>query len=179
VWLKLVPSKGPSRIGVSISAPENGNKSSFRNVAFYSFQNTLRWTNSGNLVILSVIHHRHNSLEYSGTPCICNCLLHSIVLLKIILPDVVVSCTFLSLGINVIINILGIFCCNILIFISAKVARKPQSAETLSGALLAWLMCVVVKNTIFKLVASLSREREDRHPHKMTTARLELCSPSS
>jgi hypothetical protein len=83
-------------------------------------------------------------------------------LLKIILPDVVVSCTFLSQGINVITNI---SCGNIKIFISAKDGKKSQTTETLSGALLALLMCVVVKNTIFKLVASLSGKREDTDAH--------------
>jgi hypothetical protein len=36
---------------------------SFRNAVFSSFYNTGRWTKSENPAILSVIHHRQNSLE--------------------------------------------------------------------------------------------------------------------
>jgi hypothetical protein len=38
---------------VSVPSPENGNRSSFRNVVFSSFYNTGRWTKSKNPVILS------------------------------------------------------------------------------------------------------------------------------
>jgi hypothetical protein len=86
-------------------------------------------------------------------------------LLKIILTDAVVSCTFLSPGLNVITNILGTSCGDIKIFISAKNGKKPRATETLSGALLALLMYFVVENTIFKLVASLSRKRKDTDTH--------------
>jgi hypothetical protein len=38
-WLRLALSKGPNRVGVFTTSPlfENGNRSSFRNVAFSSF----------------------------------------------------------------------------------------------------------------------------------------------
>jgi hypothetical protein len=42
---------------------EDGNRSTFQNVVFSSFQNTRRWKKSKNPVILSVIHHRQNPLE--------------------------------------------------------------------------------------------------------------------
>jgi hypothetical protein len=49
--LRLAPSKGPNRVGVSLSSPEDGSKSGFRNVVFYSFWNTWRWTSSRNPAI--------------------------------------------------------------------------------------------------------------------------------
>jgi hypothetical protein len=42
---------------MSSHSSENGNRSSFRNAVFFSFQNTGQWTESENPVILSVIHH--------------------------------------------------------------------------------------------------------------------------
>jgi hypothetical protein len=42
--------------------PEDGNRSRFRNVVFSSFLNTGRWTQPGNPLTLSVIHHRQNPL---------------------------------------------------------------------------------------------------------------------
>jgi hypothetical protein len=35
-WLKLAPSKWLNKLGVSLSSPEDGKKSSFRNVVFSS-----------------------------------------------------------------------------------------------------------------------------------------------
>jgi hypothetical protein len=61
-WLTLALSKGPFRVGVSPSL-KDGNRSSFLNIVFSSFQNTVRWTKSKNPVILSVIHDRQNALE--------------------------------------------------------------------------------------------------------------------
>jgi hypothetical protein len=60
-----VSSKGPNRVRVSRS-PEEGNRSSFRNAVFSSFENTVRWTLSKTPTILSVIHHRQNPMEYAG-----------------------------------------------------------------------------------------------------------------
>jgi hypothetical protein len=34
-WLNLALSKGPSRVGVSLPSPEDGNRSSFRNAVFF------------------------------------------------------------------------------------------------------------------------------------------------
>jgi hypothetical protein len=51
-WLRLALSKGPNRVGVSFPSPEDGNRSSFRNVVFSSIQNSGRWTTSRNSVIL-------------------------------------------------------------------------------------------------------------------------------
>jgi hypothetical protein len=51
--LRLALSKGPNRVGVSLS-PEDDNRSSLRNVEFYSFQNAGRWTKSENPAILSI-----------------------------------------------------------------------------------------------------------------------------
>jgi hypothetical protein len=36
-WLRLALTKGRNRIGVSLPLPEDGNRSSFRNVVFYSY----------------------------------------------------------------------------------------------------------------------------------------------
>jgi hypothetical protein len=47
-------------------SPEDGNRSSFRNVVFSCLWNSGRWTKSKNLVVMSVTHHRQNPLE-----CIC------------------------------------------------------------------------------------------------------------
>jgi hypothetical protein len=53
-WLRLPLPKWPNWIGVFPPSPEDGNRSSFRNVVFYSFQNTGHWTKSKNPVILTV-----------------------------------------------------------------------------------------------------------------------------
>jgi hypothetical protein len=58
-------SKGPNWVGVFPPSPENGNRSNFRNVVLSSFSNTGRWTKLKPPVILSVIHHRQNPLEYT------------------------------------------------------------------------------------------------------------------
>jgi hypothetical protein len=44
-------------------SPEDGNRSSFRNVVFSSFLEYRWWTKSKNPVFPSVIHHRQNPLE--------------------------------------------------------------------------------------------------------------------
>jgi hypothetical protein len=41
-------------------SPEDGNRSSFRNVVFSCIYNSRRWTKPTNPVILNVIHHRQN-----------------------------------------------------------------------------------------------------------------------
>jgi hypothetical protein len=48
-----------------VPPPQDGNTFTSRNVLFPSFENTGLWTNSRNLVILSVIHQRQNPLEYT------------------------------------------------------------------------------------------------------------------
>jgi hypothetical protein len=52
-WLRLALSKGPNWLFVfPPNTPEDGNRSSFRNVVFYSSYNTGRWKKSKNPVIL-------------------------------------------------------------------------------------------------------------------------------
>jgi hypothetical protein len=51
-WLRLVLYKGPNWVGVFCHSPEDGNRSSFRNVVFSIFYNTGRWKKSKNPVIL-------------------------------------------------------------------------------------------------------------------------------
>jgi hypothetical protein len=53
-------SVGPLRANPS---PEDGNRSSFRNVVFSIQYNTGRWKKFKNPIILCVIHYRQNSLE--------------------------------------------------------------------------------------------------------------------
>jgi hypothetical protein len=36
-WLRLAPSKGPNRVGISVLLPEGWNKSNFRNIVFSSY----------------------------------------------------------------------------------------------------------------------------------------------
>jgi hypothetical protein len=55
--------KGLNRVGFSLPSPEDGNRSSFRNIAFSSIYNSGRWTKPRNLVILRVMHLRHNPFE--------------------------------------------------------------------------------------------------------------------
>jgi hypothetical protein len=59
----LALSKGPNRVGVSPSSPEDGNRSCFRNVVFSSFLDYRAMNNVQAPVILSVVHHRQNQLE--------------------------------------------------------------------------------------------------------------------
>jgi hypothetical protein len=56
-WQRLTLSKGYNRVGASPHPlwPEDGNRSSFRNVVFSSFKNTGPWTKSENPVILRMI----------------------------------------------------------------------------------------------------------------------------
>jgi hypothetical protein len=61
--LRLALSKRPNRVGVVVPSPEDGNRSSFRNVVFSGFYNTGQWTTSKTPVILSVIQHRQNPSE--------------------------------------------------------------------------------------------------------------------
>jgi hypothetical protein len=56
-------SKVPNRVDVSLPSPEDGNRSSFRNVVFSCTWNTGRWTKSRNPLILSVVHHRQNTSD--------------------------------------------------------------------------------------------------------------------
>jgi hypothetical protein len=49
-WLRLALSKGANRVGVSLPSPEDGNRSSFRNVVFPSIYNSGRRTKSRNPV---------------------------------------------------------------------------------------------------------------------------------
>jgi hypothetical protein len=68
-WLRLALPNRPNRIGVSHPSPEDGNRYSFRNVVFYSFQNTGRCTESGNPVILtywSSLNFRNSLVIYSS-----------------------------------------------------------------------------------------------------------------
>jgi hypothetical protein len=65
-WVRLALFKGPNKVGVS-SSPEDGNRSSFRNV-FSVFLNTWRLTRSKNPVILNVIHHCRNRLVSISSP---------------------------------------------------------------------------------------------------------------
>jgi hypothetical protein len=53
--LRLALSKRPNRVGVSLSSPEDGNRYSFQNVVFSSFENSGLWTKSRIPVILNVI----------------------------------------------------------------------------------------------------------------------------
>jgi hypothetical protein len=48
-WLKLALYKVPNRVGTIFILPEDGNRSSFRNVVF--FRNIGRWTKSKNLIL--------------------------------------------------------------------------------------------------------------------------------
>jgi hypothetical protein len=50
------------RVGAPLS-PEDGNRSSFRNVVFPCLWNSGRWTKSRNVVVMSVTHHGQNPLE--------------------------------------------------------------------------------------------------------------------
>jgi hypothetical protein len=54
-------SKGPNRVGVSVPSPEEGKRSSFRNVVIPSIYNSGRWTKSRNPLILRD-KDRHYSL---------------------------------------------------------------------------------------------------------------------
>jgi hypothetical protein len=58
-WLSLALSKGSYWVGV-FPSPEDGNRSSFRNVVFSSLYNTGRWKKSKNLVFLNNIYYRNN-----------------------------------------------------------------------------------------------------------------------
>jgi hypothetical protein len=51
--LKLTLSKGPNTVGVFHPSPEDGNKSSLRNVVFSRFWNSGRWAQSRTQVIIS------------------------------------------------------------------------------------------------------------------------------
>jgi hypothetical protein len=42
-WLKLAPCKGPNRVGVYVSLPEDGNLSSFLNVVLSSYLELIQW----------------------------------------------------------------------------------------------------------------------------------------
>jgi hypothetical protein len=53
-WFRLALSKGPNRVGVSLSSPEDGNKISFRNIVIYISLNSVWWTKSRNPVILTI-----------------------------------------------------------------------------------------------------------------------------
>jgi hypothetical protein len=55
--------KGPNGVDTFLPSPEDRKISSFRNAMFSRFQNTGRWTNSKNTVILGIIYHRQNHLE--------------------------------------------------------------------------------------------------------------------
>jgi hypothetical protein len=54
-WLRLALSKEPNRVGVSLPSPEEGNRSSSRNVVFPSTYDFGRWEKSRNPVILSIL----------------------------------------------------------------------------------------------------------------------------
>jgi hypothetical protein len=67
VWVpykELTSITGPNLVGVFPPPPDDGNRSSFRNVVFSSFYSTGRWKKSKNPVILTDIHHHQNSLEF-------------------------------------------------------------------------------------------------------------------
>jgi hypothetical protein len=56
-WLKLALSSGPKRVGVFLSSPEDGNRSSFRNVVLSSYLECRTIDKVINPMILGVIHH--------------------------------------------------------------------------------------------------------------------------
>jgi hypothetical protein len=59
----LAFSKGANRVGVSLPVPEDGNRSSFRNVVLSSIQNSGRWTTSRNAACLSCFWHASTSIR--------------------------------------------------------------------------------------------------------------------
>jgi hypothetical protein len=64
-WLAL--SKVANRVGFSVPSPENGNRSSFRNVTISSVYNSGRWAKSIGLVIVFIEHFetgRYYNLQY-------------------------------------------------------------------------------------------------------------------
>jgi hypothetical protein len=54
-WLRLALSKAPNRVGFSLLTPEDGNRSSFRNVVFSIIYNPRRWTKPRSPVILNAL----------------------------------------------------------------------------------------------------------------------------
>jgi hypothetical protein len=55
--LRLAPSKGPNKVDVFLLSPEDGKRSSFRNVVSSSIYNSGQCTKSKNPAILSLILH--------------------------------------------------------------------------------------------------------------------------
>jgi hypothetical protein len=55
-WLTLVLSKRPNIVGASLPSPEDGNTSSFRNVAFSIYLEFRKMDTDQNLMILGVMH---------------------------------------------------------------------------------------------------------------------------
>jgi hypothetical protein len=66
-WEEKTPTQlGPlERANLNHWKPEDGNRSSFRNVVFSSLENTGRWKSKKKTVILCVIRHRQNPSEYT------------------------------------------------------------------------------------------------------------------
>jgi hypothetical protein len=59
---------GPNRVDVSLPLPEDGSRSSSRNVVISSYSKFRTMETSRNPVFLSVIYHRRNPLE--STTCV-------------------------------------------------------------------------------------------------------------
>jgi hypothetical protein len=68
-WLRLALSKGPNRVGLSLSSPEDGKRSSFRNIAFYSYLEfrtmdaVHKLSDSENLYVFDIARAYHTSKD--------------------------------------------------------------------------------------------------------------------
>jgi hypothetical protein len=64
-WLRLALSKGPNRVGVSLHLRTETEPVSETSCFSFNYLESGQWTKSENPVILCVIHHRQNPIEFT------------------------------------------------------------------------------------------------------------------